>query len=222
MTVDDAPAASVRVVLVDDHHVARAGLLALLDSQDDLTVVGEADSADGAERVVTATRPDIVLMDLALGDGPGGAQATARLRALPAPPQVLVLTTYDTEADILTALDAGALGFLLKDAPPEELFRAVRHVAAGQMTLAPPVAARLARRVSGALPALSPREIEILGLLAQGRSNRELARRLFLSEATVKTHLSHIYSKLGVDGRAGAVAVAIESRVIRADGSAHS
>ena len=221
MTADaDAPAAApMRVVLVDDHPVVRAGLRALLDSQADLTVVGEADSAAGAERVVTATRPDVVLMDLALGDGPGGAEATARLRALPEPPQVLVLTTYDTEADILAALDAGALGFLLKDAPPEELFRAVRHVAAGRMVLAPPVAARLARRVRGPHPTLSPREIEILGLLAQGRSNREMATRLFLSEATIKTHLSHIYSKLGVDGRAAAVASAIESRVIRPDGS---
>lgn len=208
----------LRVVLVDDHPVVRAGLRALLDSQHDLTVVGEADSAAGAQRVVTATHPDVVLMDLALGDGPGGTQATAQLRALPAPPQVLVLTTYDTEADVLSALDAGAVGFLLKDAPAEELFRAVRQVAAGQMTLAPPVAARLARRVSTPQPALSAREIEILGLLAQDRSNRQMAAALFLSEATIKTHLSHIYTKLSVDGRAGAVAHAIEHHIIRADG----
>lgn len=221
MSVGDAAevAASLRVVLVDDHPVVRAGLRALLDSQHDLTVVGEADSAAGAQRVVTATRPDVVLMDLALGDGPGGAQATAVLRALPAPPQVLVLTTYDTEADVLAALEAGAIGFLLKDAPAEELFRAVRQVARGQMTLAPPVAARLARRVSTPRPTLSAREIEILGLLARDQTNRQMASALFLSEATIKTHLSHIYTKLGVDGRAGAVAHAIEHHIIRADGS---
>ena len=209
------PTSAVRVVLVDDHPVVRAGLRALLDGQPDLSVVGEADSAAAAERVVSATRPDVVLMDLALGDGPGGAPATAALRALPDPPQVLVLTTYQTEADILAALDAGALGFLLKDAPPDELYRAVRQVAAGQMTLAPPVAARLAARASAPAPALSAREIEILGLLAEGRSNRDLARRLFLSEATVKSHLSHIYAKLGVDSRAGAVAQALERGIVR-------
>ena len=212
-------AAQLRVVLVDDHPVVRAGLRALLDSQHDLTVVGEADSAAGAQRVVTATRPDVVLMDLALGDGPGGAHATAALRALPAAPQVLVLTTYDTEADVLAALGAGAMGFLLKDAPPEELFRAVRQVASGQMTLAPPVAARLARRVNTPQPALSIREVEILGLLAEDQTNRQMATALFLSQATIKTHLSHIYTKLGVDGRAGAVAHAIKHRIIRADGS---
>lgn len=214
-----ATAAPLRVVLVDDHPVVRAGLRALLDSQDDLTVVGEAESAVGAQRVVTATRPDVVLMDLALGDGPGGAQATSALRALPAAPQVLVLTTYDTEADVLAALEAGAVGFLLKDAPAEELFRAVRQVARGQMTLAPSVAARLAHRVSASHPVPSAREIEILGLLARGQTNRQMAAALFLSEATIKTHLSHIYTKLGVDGRAGAVAHAIEHHIIRPDGS---
>lgn len=211
-------AAPVRVVLVDDHPVVRAGLRALLDIQADLTVVGEADGAAGAERVCTATRPDVVLMDLALGDGPGGAHATRALRALPAAPQVLVLTTYDTEADVLAALDAGALGFLLKDAPAEDLFRAIRHVARGEMALAPTVAAQLARRVSAPGPTLSAREVEILELLARDRSNREMATQLFLSEATVKSHLSSIYAKLSVDGRAGAVAQAIERRIIRVEG----
>jgi DNA-binding NarL/FixJ family response regulator len=206
----------IRVVLVDDHPVVRAGLRALLEGQPDLTVVGEADSAVSAERVSAKIRPEVVLMDLALGTGPGGASATTVLRALPDPPQVLVLTTYDTEADILAALDAGALGFLLKDAPPDELFRAVRQVASGQMTLAPSITAKLAHRARATQPSLSPRELEIVELLAQDQSNREMAHQLFLSEATIKSHLSHIYAKLGVDGRAGAVAHAFKHRIIRA------
>jgi DNA-binding NarL/FixJ family response regulator len=155
-------------------------------------------------------------MDLHLGAGPGGAATTAVLRALPDPPNVLVLTTYSTEADILAALDAGAAGYLLKDAPPEELFRAVRAVSRGEMVLASEVAALLVRRASSPEPALTEREVQILGLLADGLANKEMARRLLVSEATVKSHLSHIYGKLGVDSRAGAVARAIEQRIIRA------
>ncbi|GAB2599816.1 response regulator transcription factor [Kribbella endophytica] len=185
---------------------------ALVEGQDDLSVVGEASDAHSAVQLVAAIRPDVVLMDLNLGAGPGGAEATARLRALPEPPQILVLTTYDTEADIMSAIDAGACGYLLKDAPPEDLFRAIRGTARGETILAPAVAARLMRR-SG--PLLTEREVEILDQLATGRSNREIARRLFVSEATVKSHLSHIYTKLEVDTRAAAVARAIEQRIIR-------
>jgi DNA-binding NarL/FixJ family response regulator len=202
----------IRVALVDDHPVVRAGMRALVEGQEDLSVVGEASDAHSGEQMVAAVRPDVVLMDLNLGTGPGGAEVTARLRALPEPPQVLVLTTYDTEADILSAIDAGASGYLLKDAPPEDLFRAIRGTARGETILAPAVAARLVKR-SG--PLLTDREVEILGLLATGQSNRELAKRLFVSEATVKSHLSHIYTKLGVDTRAAAVARAIEQRIIR-------
>ncbi|GAB2679604.1 response regulator [Kribbella swartbergensis] len=205
----------IRVALVDDHPVVRAGMRALVDGQDDLTVVGEASDAHSAEQLVAAVRPDVVLMDLNLGSGPGGAEVTARLRSLPEPPQVLVLTTYDTEADILSAIDAGASGYLLKDAPPEDLFRAIRGTARGEVVLAPAVAARLVKR-SG--PLLTDREVEILGLLATGQSNRELAKRLFVSEATIKSHLSHIYTKLEVDTRAAAVARAIEQRIIRPPG----
>ncbi|MEV0286924.1 MULTISPECIES: response regulator transcription factor [unclassified Kribbella] len=202
----------IRVALVDDHPVVRAGMRALVEGQDDLTVVGEASDAHSAEQLVAAVRPDVVLMDLNLGSGPGGAEVTARLRALPEAPQVLVLTTYDTEADILSAIDAGASGYLLKDAPPEDLFRAIRGTARGEVVLAPAVAARLVRRTG---PSLTDREVEILGLLATGQSNRELAKRLFVSEATIKSHLSHIYTKLEVDTRAAAVARAIEQRIIR-------
>jgi DNA-binding NarL/FixJ family response regulator len=205
----------LRIVLVDDHPVVRAGLRALLESQPDLDVVGEAPDAAGAEEIARSTRPDVVLMDLSLGAGPGGAAATERLRQLPEPPRVLVLTTYVTEADILGALDAGAAGYLLKDAPPEELFRAVRAVARGETVLSSPVAAVLVRRVHSPEPALTEREVQILALLADGLANKEMARRLLVSEATVKSHLSHIYTKLGVDTRAGAVAKAIERRIIR-------
>jgi DNA-binding NarL/FixJ family response regulator len=205
----------IRVALVDDHPVVRAGMRALVEGQEDLSVVGEASDAHSAEQLVAAVRPDVALMDLNLGSGPGGAETTARLRALPEPPHVLVLTTYDTEADIMSAIDAGASGYLLKDAPPEDLFRAIRGTARGETVLAPAVAARLVRR-SG--PLLTEREVEILGLLATGRSNRDMARSLFVSEATVKSHLSHIYTKLEVDTRAAAVARAIEQRIIRPPG----
>ncbi len=210
-----ADAAVIRVVLVDDHPVVRAGVRALLEGQADIEVVGEAADAGEAISHARAASPDVVLMDLSLGEGPGGAEATRTLRALPDPPQVLVLTTYDTEADILEAVDAGAAGYLLKDAPPEELFRAVRGTARGQTVLAPAVAARLVRRAASPEPSLTSREVEILRLLATGMGNREMARELLVSEATVKSHLSHIYTKLGVETRAGAVSAAIERRILR-------
>ena len=149
-------------------------------------------------------------MDLGLGDGPGGAEVTARLTALADRPHVLVLTTYDTEADILRALDAGALGYLLKDAPPDRLCAGIRATARGETVLAPSVAARLVRRTASPGPVVTGgREVEVLELLARGLGNRDMARELLVSEATVKSHLSHVYTKLGVDTRAGAVAAAI-------------
>ena len=205
----------VRIVLVDDHPVVRAGLRALVEGQDDLSVVGEAGDLTAAERVVSAEHPDVVLMDLNLGDGPGGAEITARLRALAEPPRVLVLTTYDTESDIIRALDAGAQGYLLKDAPPEELWSGIRAVARGETVLASSVAATLVRRSTSPGPVVTEREVEVLELLSRGLGNKEMARELFVSEATVKSHLSHVYTKLGVDTRAGAVAAAIEQRIIR-------
>ena len=204
-------------MLVDDHPVVRAGLRALVDGQEDLTVVGEADGLDAALRIARAERPDVVLMDLSLGPHvAGGAEVTSRLRALDQPPEVLVLTTYDTESDILRALDAGARGYLLKDAPPGELFAGIRATARGETVLAPTVAATLVRRTASPGPTITEREVEVLELLSRGLGNKEMARELFVSEATVKSHLSHIYAKLGVDTRAGAVAAAIEGRIIRA------
>ncbi|OZB86285.1 MAG: DNA-binding response regulator [Microbacterium sp. 14-71-5] len=206
---------TLRIVLVDDHPVVRAGVRALLESTDDLVVVGEASNSAGAVLAVEAERPDVVLMDLSLGEGEGGIVATARIRALPDPPAVLVLTTYDSESDILRALDAGAAGYLLKDAPPDQLFAGIHAVSRGEPALAPSVAAVLMRRAASPEPRMTEREVEVLELLADGLGNRELAKALFVSEATVKSHLSHIYGKLGVDTRAGAVAAAIEQRIIR-------
>lgn len=205
----------IRLVLVDDHPVVRAGLRALLEGPDDLFVVAEAADAATALDAVTRFRPDLVLMDLNLGPGPGGVPATAALRALDDPPRVLILTTYDTEADVLAAIDAGAAGYLLKDVPPEELFQAIRGTARGDTVLATAAAARLIQRASSPVPVITEREVEVLQLLAQGLANKAMARLLFVSEATVKSHLSHIYAKLGVDTRAGAVAAAIDRRVIR-------
>lgn len=205
----------IRIVLVDDHPVVRAGLRALIEGQSDLAVVGEAADVAAATRVVQAERPTVVLMDLSLGEGPGGAEATAQLLALDVPPRVLVLTTYDTESDIIRALDAGAQGYLLKDAPPAELWAGIRAVARGETVLARSVAATVVRRAASPGPVVTEREVEVLELLARGLGNRDMARELFVSEATVKSHLSHIYTKLDVDSRAGAVAAALAQRVIR-------
>ncbi len=214
MTVSGS-AQTVRVVIVDDHAVVRAGIRALIETQEDLLVVGEAADSAAAIDVVSDTQPDVVLMDLSLGTGPGGAETTAVLRDLPAPPRVLILTTYDTEADVLAAIDAGATGYLLKDARPDDVFRAVRNTAQGDTVLAPTVAATLVRRASSPVPLLTDREVDVLELLADGLSNKEMAKQLLVSEATVKAHLSHIYTKLDTDTRAGAVVKGIERRIIR-------
>lgn len=205
----------IRLALVDDHPVVRSGLRALVEGQEGLVVVGEAADSAAALDLVRRTAPDVVLMDLNLGAGPDGIATIALVRALPDPPRVLVLTTYDTESDIMAAMEAGASGYLLKDTPPDELFRALHETAQGQTVLAPAVAATVVRRASTPGPVLTEREVEIIGLLAEGLSNKELAKRLYVSEATVKSHLAHIYGKLGVDTRTGAVSRAIEQRIIR-------
>ncbi|MEZ0111372.1 DNA-binding NarL/FixJ family response regulator [Catenulispora sp. EB89] len=206
-----------RVLICDDHAVVRAGLRALLAGLDDIEVVGEA--AGGEEAVVTAAslRPDVVLMDLQLGDGIDGVEATRRIRTsnpTPDTPRILVLTTFDTDADITRAVEAGATGYLLKAEPPDELYAAIRAAAAGRTALSPPVASRMLARMRSPRPSLTDREKDILAQLAQGLGNRDIAKTLFISEATVKTHLGRIYDKLGVDTRAGAVAVAKEQRLL--------
>ncbi|MFC9387226.1 response regulator [Streptomyces venezuelae] len=204
---------SVRILLCDDHVVVRAGLLALLGSTPDIEVVGEAGSGEEAVAMAAKLKPDVVLMDLQLGTGIDGVEATRRIA--PTGVHVLVLTTYDTDADITRAIEAGATGYLLKAERPEELFAAIHSAAQGRTALSPPVASRVMDRMRGAAgPSLTDRERDILGQLGRGLGNREIARALFISEATVKTHLGRIYAKLGVDTRAGAVAVAKERRLL--------
>ncbi|WP_280452119.1 response regulator transcription factor [Nocardia cyriacigeorgica] len=206
---------AVRLLICDDHLVVRAGLRALLDSAPDIDVVGEAGSGAEVVTLAAALHPDVVLMDLQLGGDFDGVEATRRITALPEPrPHVLVLTTFDTDADITRAIAAGATGYLLKAEPPEELFAAIHTAAAGRTALSAPVAGRVMARMRDPRPGLTTRETDILAQLAHGLGNREIAKALHISEATVKTHLGRIYAKLGVDTRAAAVAVAKEQRLL--------
>ena len=206
---------SITVLLVDDHLVVRSGLRALLSTEPDIEVVAEAASGEDAVHLAQALSPSVVVMDLAMGPGMDGLEAIRRIRDLNGRQAILVFTTYDSDADIVRAVDAGAMGYLLKDAAPEEIFAAIRGAAVGRSVMSPPVASRLFQQLRNPDEVLTPREAELLGLLTEGLSNRELGRRLFISEATVKTHLAHIYAKLGVDTRAAAIATAIRREGMR-------
>ena len=206
---------TIRVFLVDDHLVVRAGLRALLNTQPDVEVVGEASSGEGAATAIPSASPDLVMMDLDMGTGMHGAEAIKRLRSDGVDVPVLVFTTYDTDADVVRAVDAGAIGYLLKDSTPDEIFGAVRGAVAGRSVLSPTVASRLVQQMQRPQEALTARESELLSLLAEGMTNRELGKALFISEATVKTHLGHIYAKLGVENRSAAVSVALRRDGIR-------
>lgn len=204
----------IRLLLSDDHPVVRAGIRAMLESEPDLLVVAEATTAEDAVGSAATFEIDVVLMDLQYPGAMQGAEATRRIRSRPDAPRVLVLTNYDTDADILGAIEAGASGYLLKDAPPGELIAAVHAAAVGDAALAPAVSSRLdASRSSD--ERLTVREAEVLALVAEGRTNREVGRVLFLSEATVKSHLVHIFTKLDVGSRTAAVARARELGAIR-------
>ncbi len=207
--------ASIRLLLADDHPIVRAGLRAVLETEPGLVVVAEAATAEAAVARAAEGDVDVVLMDLRFGAGMTGAEATAAITARPGAPRVLIVTTYDTDADTLSAIEAGATGYLLKDAPPEDLAAAVRTAAAGRTTLAPTVANRLMNRMRMPTISLTLREIEVLGLVADGLSNRAIAERLHLTEGTVKSHLARSYTKLGVDSRTAAVATATDLGLIR-------
>ena len=209
-----APHAPIRLLIADDHPVVRDGLNGMFAADPGFDVVGEAADGSQALRLAEALKPDVILMDLRM-PGMDGVTAIAELARRGNPARVLVLTTYDTDSYVLPAIEAGATGYLLKDAPRGELLRAVEAAAAGQSVLAPAVATQLMNRVRAPEPELlSQRELEVLELVAAGTTNREAAARLFISEATVKTHLLHIYSKLGVADRAAAVAEAFNRRLL--------
>ena len=208
----------IRVLLVDDHPVVRAGIEGILNSQPDIEVVGEASDGMEALHLNRALQPDVILMDLQM-PAMDGVTAIKAIREQANPPYILVLTTYDTDADIVQAIQAGATGYLLKDTPREDIFAAVRQVAKGESVLTPVVASRLmARMRAPAEEQLSERELEVLALVAQGHSNQDIARQLHISKATVKTHLIHIYGKLGVSDRTAAVTTALEKGILRLKG----
>jgi len=209
---------AIRVLVVDDHPVVRTGVQGMLASHADFDVVGEACDGEEAVSKVEALQPEVVLMDLRM-PGVDGVEATRRIRARHPDIQVLVLTTYDTDDDIVRAVEAGAVGYLLKDSPREELFRGVHAAARGESLLAAAVMTRLMGRMrTPPGQALSPRELEVLMLVAEGRPNKAIAKSLFISETTVKTHLAHIFTKLGVDDRTAAVTVALDRGIIRLKG----
>jgi DNA-binding NarL/FixJ family response regulator len=199
-----------RVLVVDDHPVVRGGIEGLLAAAGDLEVVGSAGDGQEALEQVARLQPDVVLMDLRM-PGMDGATATERIRREHPSVHVLVLTTYETDADIVRAVEAGATGYLLKDTPLAQLADSVRAAARGETVLAPPVAARLMARLRApAQESLTPRELEVLAAVSRGATNAEVGRELFIGEATVKTHLLRAFAKLGVDDRTHAVTVAIQ------------
>ncbi|MEO6957209.1 MAG: response regulator transcription factor [Antricoccus sp.] len=201
---------AIRVVLVDDHPIVRAGLRALLELTSEIEVVGESGDGAASIEIIRRARPDVVLMDLRIGTGIDGVETTKQVLQLPEAPRVLILTTYQTDADIVRAVEAGASGYLLKDAPLDQLVDAVRRVTAGETVLAAPIAGRLVRQLRTSAATLSAREVEVLKLVASGATNQAIAQELFLSVATVKSHLVHTYTKLNVESRTAAVAKARE------------
>ena len=205
----------VSVLLVDDHPVVRTGLRAVLGTRPGIKILGEAATGEEAVVLTGHLQPDVVLCDLRLGDGMDGVSTTGALRGLDPSPAVLILTTFDHDADILRAIEAGAAGYLLKDVAPEVIVDAICAAAQGEMVLAPELASRIMRGMRNPPPKLTERELEVLQQLAVGASNRQIAKALFVSEATVKSHLVHIFNKLDVDSRSRAVHAASVAGILR-------
>ncbi|MFN8435482.1 MAG: response regulator transcription factor [Anaerolineales bacterium] len=206
---------TIRIMIVDDHSIVRSGLKAILASQQDFELVADVGTGDAAVSAVDTFRPDVILMDLQM-PGMDGVTAISLIHQKQPAIRILVLTTYDTDADIVQAVEAGAIGYLLKDALPDELFSAIRSAARGEVIFAPSVAAKLAKRLTITLDkSLSNREIEVLILAARGDSNKEIADKLHITEATVKSHFVHIFKKLNVTDRTAAVTLALDKKLIR-------
>jgi DNA-binding NarL/FixJ family response regulator len=206
---------TIRILIADDHPVVRSGLCALLTSQPDFEVVAEAANGEEASSLSTDLTPDVILMDLQM-PVLDGLSAIRNIHVQQPEVSILVLTTYDTDADIVPAIEAGATGYLLKDAPPDALFRAVRSAAHGEIALSPSVAEKITHRLTDTLKnSLSQREIEVLELAACGSSNKDIADKLHITEATVKSHFVHIFAKLEVADRTAAVTVALKKKIIR-------
>lgn len=205
----------LRLLIVDDHPIVRAGLRAALEADTSVEVIADVGSGVEAIELARTARPDVVLMDLNLGPGLDGAEATRQLTTLAHPPRVLVLTAYESEADILRAIEAGATGYLLKDAEPAELIAAIHTAATGETVLAPSVATRLVSRVRTPGRALTARETQILQMVAEGAANAAIAKTLFITEATVKSHLVQVFTKLGIDSRTAAAAEGRRRGLIR-------
>ena len=205
---------TVTVLLVDDHPVVRAGVRAVVESDPGISVIGEAGSGEEAVLACRTLHPDVVLCDLRLGGGLDGVATTTALRNLDPAPAVIILTTYDNDHDILRAVEAGAAGYLLKDVSPSTIVASLHDAAAGRLVLAPEMAQRVLASMRVVRPTLTDREVEVLRLVAVGESNRDIARALFLTAATVKTHLVHVFTKLGVDSRTKAIITARELGII--------
>jgi DNA-binding NarL/FixJ family response regulator len=205
----------IRILIADDHPVVRSGLSALLASQPDFEVVASAENGEEASALSASHTPDVILMDLQM-PVMDGLSAIRHIHAQQPDVNIIVLTTYDTDSDIMPALEAGAKGYLLKDAHPDSLFRAVRSAVKGEVTLTPSVAEKLTNRLTNiSKNSLSKREIEVLELASQGNSNKDIGRKLYITEATVKSHFVHIFTKLNVADRTSAVTVALDQKIIR-------
>lgn len=204
----------ITVLLVDDHPIVRGGLRALFERHDDVEIVGEAASGEEAVTLAAHLHPDVVLCDLRLGAGMDGVETTAALRAQHPAPAVIILTTFDRDAEILGAIEAGAAGYLLKDVSPATILQSIKEAAAGRIVLAPEMAQRVVQGMRKPRVRLTDRELDVLRLLGDGASNREIARTLFVTEATVKTHLVNLFAKLGVESRAKAVTHARETGLL--------